>query len=260
MGKNLNFEDLHNRYNSLVRGKGVPVGIKFLKKKDELKKIGVMPLEDNLALCQVMKLAAVYEKTRGVYFENIDACVVGTYILGFGMPPADIKERWVKGFAYNPNTFDKLVKNIEALPQKKFEAAIFGPLKEFQRLKQEPDAIVMFVNSSQSYLLMVSYFDATGKKPCSCINGHAACEVISAVAMGKSPWLTIPCGGARSVGDAQDDEIWIGMKPEELDTALKRLEQTGFKYPPAVNQMVMSPLNPKHPLTDLIARESISKK
>jgi len=252
----LKMGDLHKRYKELIGGKGSPVGVKLLKKKEEMKKLGVMPLEENRALCQVLKLAGVYEKARGVYFENVDACVVGTYILGFGTPPEDLRERWVRGFAYTPERFDELCKNIEALPQKKFEAAVFAPLKEFERLKQEPDAVIMFVNSAQSYLLLVSYFDASGKKPCSCINGHAACEIIAAVANGKSPWLTIPCGGARSIADSQDDEIWLGMRPDELKISLSRLEQIGFKYPAAVNQMIISPLNRSHPLTDLIARNA----
>jgi len=251
----ISMSKLHERFDRLIKGKGAPVGVKLLKSRQELKNLKVMPLEENRALCQVLKLAGVYEKARGVYFDNVDACVVGTYIMGFGMPPKDIKERWIKGFAYTSKRFDELVKNIEALPQKKYSAAVFAPLREFEKLKIEPDAVVMFANSAQSYLLLVSYFDATGKKPCSCINGHAACEVISTVAMGKSPWLTIPCGGARSVADSQDDEIWVGMKVDELNAALSRLEQIGFKYPAPVNQVIVSPLNPKHPLTYLIERE-----
>ena len=249
------FEKLHNDFISIIKGKGCPVGIKFLKKKDELTKLGVKPLENNRALCQVLKLAGVYEKTRGVYFDNIDACVIGTYIMGFGLLPEDIKERWVKGFNYTPKRFDELTAGIEALPQGKYEAAVFAPLKEYKHLGITPDSIVMFVNSAQSYLLMVGYFDATGKKPVSSINGHAACEVITTVIMNKSPWLTIPCGGARSIADAQDDEVWIGMKPSELRDSLERLKSIGFKYPAPVNQVIMDDLNPDHPLTNLITRK-----
>jgi len=256
----MNLKELHEKTSCLIKTKGAPVGIKFFKKKEELKKLKVRELEEKRALCQMLKMAAVYEKLRGVYFENIDACVVGTYIMGFGLPPKDLKQRWIEGFAYTDKRFDQLTENIEAMPQKKFEAAVIGPLKEFENLKITPDAVVMFVNSCQAYLLYVGYFDATGKKPSSCINGHAACEIISATTKGKSPWLTLPCGGARSVGDAQDDEIWVGMTVPELELSIKRLESIGFKYPPAINQMTVSDFNPKHPLTNLIAREPVDKK
>jgi len=255
MRENIRYKELSDKVTALIKGKGCPIGIKMLASREEAKKLKVMPLEDNLALCQAMKLASVYEKSRALYFENVDACVVGSYILGFGVPPSDIKERWVNGFNYTPERFDQLTRGIEAMPQRKYQAAIIAPLYEFDRLKQKPDAVVLFLNSAQAYLILVGYFDAVGKKPSSQINGHAACEVLAAVANGKSPWLTLPCGGARSIADAQDDELWLGMTAEELQTALSRLEKTGFKYPAPVNQMVMSPMNPKHPLTYLIARQ-----
>ncbi|MEM4336960.1 MAG: DUF169 domain-containing protein [Candidatus Woesearchaeota archaeon] len=253
----MKIEEIHKKTLELLKIKGAPVGIKFLKKKSELKKLKILALEEELALCQMLKIASLYEKTRGVYFENIDACVVGSYILGFGMPPKDIKQRWINGFDYKPAIFDKLSSKIEAMPLKKFEAAVFAPLKEFERMKIYPDAVVMFVNSCQAYLLLVGFFDATGKKIKSEFNGHAACEVISAVAKGKSPWLTIPCGGARSIGDAQDDEIWVGMKVDELEMTIKRIEKIKFQYSPPLNQMVMSKPNPKHPLTNLISRKPV---
>lgn len=256
----MKLDEFGEKVSCMLKTKGSPIGVKFLEKKEELREIGVMELEDNLALCQVMKLAAVYEKTRGAHFGNIDSCVIGSDIMGFGTPPEDLKQRWVEGFAYTNERFDELSKQVEKMPQKKYEAAIFAPLKEFERLGQKPDAVIMFVNSSQAYLLLSGYFDATGKKIKSEFNGHAACEIIPAIVNGKSPWMTIPCGGARSVADSQDDEIWMGMTIEELEKSIKRLESIGFKYPPAINQMTMSKLNPKHPLTDLIARESTDKK
>lgn len=257
---NFDLEDLHNKVSKIIKQKGAPVGIKFLKKKEMLKKLRIASLEDNRALCQILKQAAIYEKLRGVYFENIDACVVGSFILGFGMPPKDIKKRWVEGWAYTDELFDKLVKNIETMPQGEYEAAIFGPLKDFNKFNLVPDVVILITNSVQVYLLLVGLFDATGKKTVSAFNGHAACEIIASVAQGKSPWLTIPCGGARSIADSQDDEIWFGMTVDELNTSLERLSSIGFKNPPAVSQMIVSGLNPKHPLTGLIARNSVSKK
>ncbi|MEM0230802.1 MAG: DUF169 domain-containing protein [Candidatus Woesearchaeota archaeon] len=251
----MNYKQLSEKFTTTIKGKASPIGIKLFTSRKDAEKLKIVPLEEQLALCQAMKLAAVYEKSRLVFFENVDACVVGSYILGFGLPPEDIKDRWVAGFNYKPEIFEKLTSAIEAIPQKKYEAAIIAPLYEFERIKQKPEAVVIFINSAQAYLLLVGYFDAIGKKPYSTFNGHAACEVIAAVANGKSPWLTIPCGGARSIADAQDDELWLGMKPEELEAAIKRLESVGSKYPAPLNQMLITPMNPKHPLTSLISRK-----
>ncbi len=252
----MNFTQLQAKSKKLLSPQGAPIGIKLLKSKDIIKEKEIMPLANNRALCQVLKTTAVYEKTRGVYTENIDGCVVGTYVMGFAMPPEDLKDRWVKGFAYTPERFEQLSKQIEALPQNEYEAAVFAPLKEFDQLDLEPEAIILLVNSCQSYLALMGYFDATGNKPESNFNGHAACEIVAAVIKGESPWMTIPCGGARSIANSQDDELWLGFNPQDLELALTRLEEMNLKYPPAITQMPVSDLNPDHPLTDLLVREA----
>ena len=256
----IDLEKMDMRILKVIKPKGgTPVGFKLLEKKELLKKYGVMELESNLALCQLFKFSAVFDKLRGVHFKNIDSCVVGSYVLGFGVPPKDIKDRWIEGFGYSDKRFQQLVENIEAVPQGKYEAAIFGPIAEFKKLGVVPDGVILIVNSTQAYLLLVGYFDATGEKTVSAFNGHAACEIVASIMKGKSPWLTIPCGGARGIAESQDDELWVGMTVEQLDKTLERLEKIGLKYPPFVYQMITADLNKRHPLTDLLAREKTGK-
>lgn len=247
-------DELQGKITAAIKPRGAPIGFKLIEKKEQLDGLHVRPLEKNLALCQLLKLVSIYEKTRSVTFDNVDACVIGSYVMGFGTLPADLKDRWVKDLNYDDERFGKLVKGLHALSQGKYEAAIFGPLSEFQKLNMKPDGVVLVVNSAQAYLLLTGYFDATGKKAVSDFNGHAACEVVAATIDGKSPWLTVPCGGARSIGEAQDDELWVGMTVHELESAMARLSKMGSKYPPALYQMIMSPMDPEHPVTRLISR------
>ncbi len=255
MAKKINLSELNEDIEKMIKPKGAPLGFKLLKKKKDHKKYKVPPLEKNLALCQLFKYCAVYEKSRTIFFENIDSCVVGSYIMGFGKPPKDIKQRWVEGFEYDKKIFDKLVKKMEVIKQGKYEAAMFGPLDDFAKYKVMPDGVILMTNSTQAYLLLTGYFDATGEKTVSSFNGHAACEIVAAIEKGKSPWLTLPCGGARGIAASQDDELWVGFTPEQLEKSISRLQQVGLKYPPFVYQMITSDLNPTHPLTGLINRE-----
>ncbi len=251
----IDYEVLHKDIEQVLKPKGEPVGVKFFKSEEEFKKYCRKPFEKNIALCQAIKIAAVYGRTLGLTKDNVDACVVGTAVLGMKAPPPDLKERWVKGFAYDPKIFDLLVSNVYTFKPGEVAGVIMAPLKTFKMKGLEPDIVVLIVNSAQAYLALVGYFDATGKKPVSDFNGHAACEVISAPLVKSSPWLTIPCGGARAFAEAQDDELWMAFKPEEIKASIDRLKRVGLKYPPPVIQMVYSEPLPEHPLTYLVVRE-----
>jgi uncharacterized protein (DUF169 family) len=250
----IDYAKLHEAVEQTVKPKGAPVGVKLFEDVGQFEKLHLKPPERQLALCQVLKYSSVYERTFGVQGKDIDACVVGTYVLGFLQPPSDLKKRWVEGFKYTDKKFEALVKGTHALPVEKYKALLVSTLKFFSYAKTDPDMVFIPVNSTQAYLLLVGYFDATGEKPTSDFCGHAACEIIAAVMNKKKPWTTIPCGGARAIAEAQDDEIWISMLPTQLNMTIGRLKDVGLKYPPPIYQMLQMTPDPAHTLTGLIKR------
>lgn len=250
----IDYAKLHEAVEQTIKPKGAPVGVKLFEDMTQFEKLHLKPPERQLALCQVLKYSSVYERTFGVEGKDIDACVVGTYVLGFLQPPSDLKKRWVEGFKYTDKKFEALVKGTHALPMAKYRALLVSTLKFFSYAKTDPDMVFIPINSTQAYLLLVGYFDATGEKPTSDFCGHAACEIIAATLNKKKPWTTIPCGGARAIAEAQDDEIWISMLPTQLDTTIDRLKSVGLKYPPPIYQMLQMTPDPAHSLTGLIKR------
>lgn len=250
----MNLEELQKRFEENISGKGAPVGVKCFKDEEKARKKLMFPKGD-MALCQIIKQAAVYGKGRGISFENAGGCVIGSRVLGFEEVSDKVKETWVEGFGYDEERFDELMEKTEKFPLDKYEAVVFAPLTEFEKKDMEPDAVLMVTNSSQAYLLLMGVFDKTGQKTSPKINGHAACEAIVPVVEDGDPWLTVPCGGARSIAGSQDDELWVAMTVSDLSKSLDRIEESGMSYPPAVNQMMMSEPNPDHPLTGLIGRK-----
>ncbi len=233
-----------------------PIGIRMLESVESLNELGVKPYHKNLALCQYLKAAALYSKPFGLIPDNCDACVVGSKILGFKEIPSDLEKRWCELNAYTPETFKKLAESIHALPMGRYSSCLIAPLRFFAIKNIEPDLVLLFVNPAQAYVALVSYFDETGKKPWSDFNGHAACEVVVAAMTKSSPWLTIPCGGARALAEAQDDELWLAFKLSDLEKTVARLKKTKFRYSPPILQMVLTPPQPEFVLTKLISRSA----
>lgn len=58
--------------------------------------------------------------------------------------------------------------------------------------------------------------------------------------------------GLGGLAETQDDELWVGTRVKDLRKAVGRLKTVSRRYPLAVYQMLITPLNPEHPLTELI--------
>jgi len=244
----IDLEKLHSEVNEIIKPKGEPVGLKLHKEVPKRRYYN-----GRLALCQALKLAS-YGREITVDAEGIDACVIGSYVLGFKELPEDLSKRWVEWNSFSYEVFKKMIHGIHSLPMGEYKYVTFAPLKNFKLMNEEPEGVVIIVNSAQAYLLIAGYFDSTGNKPTSDFNGHAACEVVAAVKNGRSPWLTLPCGGARAIADAHVDELWVGMSVNDLEKSINRLKSVGRKYPAPLPQELISPLAKEHPLTKLISR------
>lgn len=246
----MDYEVLHRELLEIVKLKSDPVGIKLFK--DERRDLPY--INKNLALCQVIKLASIYDRSVGINADNIDACVIGNYIVGFRDLPEDYQKRWITMRKMKEEVVKNLFTYMHKVPIGAYKSGIIAPLRRFKELGMDPDVVLFFGNSTHIYLLLAGYFDSTGNKPQSDFNGHAACEVVAAVINGRSPWLTIPCGGARGLAEAQDDEIWLGMTVDHLSKTISRLKDVGARYPPKVYEILMMTPIPEHSLTQLIRR------
>lgn len=120
-------------------------------------------LKDNLALCQVIKQVAVYNKPIAIHAENVDACVLGTYVLGFKQLPEDLLERWVKYRDFTPEVFEEMIRSTHVFHHGRYKSGLFAPLRYFKTLQMDPDGVILVVNSTQAYLVLASYFSATGE-------------------------------------------------------------------------------------------------
>jgi len=111
-----------------------------------------------------LKLTSLVRAVIIANSNNIGACSIGTYILGFKELPPDLSKKWIRDFKYTEELFEKFIQGIYALPIGDYKAALFAPLDGFDRFRVESDGIMLIVNSLQAYLTLVGYFGSTGHR------------------------------------------------------------------------------------------------
>lgn len=244
--------NLEKRVDSIIKPKGRGVGFKMLREvPSELEQYSPSA---SLALCQIMKCVNIYGSPALVSKAYAQACADGEHVLGFREHPVALKAQWSTIFGMSPEFHDRLVSDILHADFGTHEGAFFAPLGRFDDFTMTPDGVIFNLNGVQAELLILSTYLHTGNKPAWSYDGYAACEIVAAVAGGGSPWMVLPCLGARSFCATQDDEIWFGMSIEHLRGALIQLERNGIAYPPAVEQAPLSPPLRDNLITRLMTR------
>jgi uncharacterized protein (DUF169 family) len=241
---------LEKRVGSIIKPRGRGMAFKMLKHVS--KELERFTPSASLALCQLLKGVNIYGSTILASRAYVQSCADGEHVLGFREHPEELKAQWTTIFGMAPQTHDRLVSDVLHVDFGVHEGALFAPLGRFDELGMVPDGVIFDLNGIQAELLILSTYLHTGKKPVWSYDGYAACEIVAAVEGGRSPWMVLPCLGARSFCSTQDDEIWFGITIEHLRGALVELERNGMAYPPAVEQAPLSPPLKDHLITRLM--------
>jgi len=247
--------DLQKRINDLIKPKGHPIAFKMFHDETDVdeRMIGHL-VRTSLALCQILKLVNIYGLPKLIVKQNPQGCDMGEYVLGFSKLPDEICGQWELIFGVDSKHFNKIAEDMINLPLNEYGAVFFAPLRTFDEFSVVPDGVIFNVNGSQAQLLLWATYNGTLEKPTWSYNGNASCEIVAALKLGKSPWLVIPCLGARSLAATQDDELWFGTSVKDLKLAEKAMSKFGMSYPPAVEQAVFVPPLVDHLMTKLISR------
>lgn len=242
-------DHLQQDLDAILKPRGFPVAFRMFKNHPEAKEYAV---KSRLALCQIIKAVNIYGDPYLLEQSNPQACADGEHVLGFHEHPSALAERWEFIFGLNRRSHEKLVKDIIHIPFGEYHAALFAPLQTFEEQSVHPDGVILNVNGMQAELLILGSYLASQEKPAWSYNGYAACEIVAALKNGKTPWLVIPCLGARSFCSTQDDELWFGAGIENLRAIVYVLKQDQLHYPPSVEQSVLKPPLEDHLITKLM--------
>ena len=242
------WKELAQEMNRLLRLKTHPIACKRLKKAEELNKIpGVQRPSPGFTFCQLPLLVRTQGMTIGMTRDDFEPTAKGTS-LGWrcfriqGLVPTTDEQVALEAESLTTLWFDNIEeskKQMDSYPvPPHIEALVLAPLDS---VTFDPDFILTYANTAQLTLLMNGLqhknferfqFFFTGEG--SCADGLPQCAVT-----GK-PALSIPCVGERIFGFVSDDEMALAVPAEMMENGvegMKALEARGVTYP-------MMPLGP----------------
>ena len=217
-----------------LRLKSFPVGLKLLETEEELKSNKWLrrPTE-KLSLCQLITIVRTFDWTIGGTADDLvtQGC---SSVLGLSELDPFVTSGEMRSKVWLEKQEDAALCEsiIQRIPYGKYKAFMLAPLAYDPF---EPDLALIYGNPAQMSLMVnaIQYdkfkrlvFYSVGETSCS--------DVIGRCFVDREPALSIPCYGERRFGHASDDELAIGLPPEDCGRILKNLDtlfRRGIRYP-----------------------------
>jgi len=223
------------RVEQLMRLRSFPVAFKMLEDEKDLEEIPFLRrLEGKkITMCQLLNLVRNFDWTVGATKEDFVSETCGS-IIGLCDVSPIYKDGTFRSIVWVKTKEEgkKYEASIPRLPLGKYKAVAMAPLvyNPF-----EPDIILIYANPAQMMLLINSLqFERYEVMEFYCVGESSCSDAIARCYLTSKPSLTIPCYGERRYGHAQDDELVIALRPDDLKRGLRGLEalyRKGIRYP-----------------------------
>lgn len=218
----------------LLRLRSTPVGMKFLKSKEELSEIPKIRYADKrFSVCMLIGQAMFNNWTVAVLPEYIHADYCRTIHGMFGVDERFKSGKMFVGGWHGNEEAACAHHNALTIAEHKYAAMAVSPLSSGRI--PNPDVCLIYLTPAQLFMLLSGYVHEQYEKLDFSFVGESTCSDswVRAFATGK-PSVGIPCFAERKFGGVQEDEMALALSPAQLDRALKGLAalgKNGLRYP-----------------------------
>ena len=236
-----NWSDLSSRVVAAAKLTSLPLGFKFLKDADDLKKIkGIKRSSFKRTVCQFVGSARHLGKAWGATAED-QLCQVGAWCLGiFPNPP----ESFLSGELYSTDKVINIADNetagkmVEGFPKnrERFEAIAVMPLNGGTAapggITFEPDLVIIYGEPGQLGPMIFASCGALGMpafetrglgEVALCADGLTACWNT------QEPKFFLPCIGDRAFGGTSSSEAAIVIPADKFnEKVVRNIEKVQF--------------------------------
>ncbi|MGB9937804.1 MAG: DUF169 domain-containing protein [Methanobacterium sp.] len=219
----MSYEELVKELNGLIGLKGSPIAVKLVKSAEEIpesyKKIG-----EKKRHCEFVQDARL-KGNKGYATSEEHLCKGGAGVMGIEAIPESVASGGMYYKLGNFETADGALDTVNAIPKvnENYYASLYAPL---ETAEFDPDVVILILTPKQALKVSQAYLRKKGGRISSDYSGiQSVCaDAVAAVKERGIPNMTLGCNGSRKFAGIADEEVIIGLPPENLEDIVEALK------------------------------------
>lgn len=219
----MSYKKISEELNELLGLKGTPVAVKLVETMENMPE-GYEKMEEKKRHCEFVQDARLRGST-GYATSEEHLCKGGAGVMGLGELPEMVANGGMYYKLGNFKTPKGAQDTVEAIPQteKNYYASIYASLES---ANFEPDVVLLIITPKQALRVSQAYLNAKGGRISSDYSGiQSLCaDAVAAVKERGIPNMTLGCNGSRKFAKVADEEVIIGIPPQNLADMVEALK------------------------------------
>lgn len=219
----MNYGVMVKELNELLGLKGSPVAVKLVENADEIPD-GYKKMDEKKRHCEFVQDARL-KGNKGYATSEEHLCKGGAGVMGIETLPESVATGSMYYKLGNFETAESALETVNAIPKARENnyASIYAPLESAEF---DPDVVVLILTPKQALKVSQSLLRKKGGRISSDYSGiQSLCaDAVTAVKERGIPNMTLGCNGSRKFAQIADEEVIIGLPPENLEDIVEALK------------------------------------
>lgn len=219
----MSFGEIVYELNELLGLKGSPVAVKLVKTAEDIPE-GYKKVEEKKRHCEFVQDARL-KGNKGYATSEEHLCKGGAGVMGIEALPESVASGGMYYKLGNFETLEGALDTVNAIPksEESYYASLYAPLES---VEFDPDVVVLILTPKQALKVSQAYLRKKGGRISSDYSGiQSVCaDAVAAVKERGIPNMTLGCNGSRKFAGIADEEVIIGLPPENLGDMVEALK------------------------------------
>lgn len=219
----MSYGEMVKELNEILGLKGSPVAVKLIKTAGDMPE-GYKKVDEKKRHCEFVQDARL-KGNKGYATSEEHLCKGGAGVMGIETLPESVATGSMYYKLGNFETAEGALDTVNAIPkvEENYYASLYAPLESAEF---EPDVIVLILTPKQALKVSQAYLRKNGGRISSDYSGiQSLCaDAVAAVKERGIPNMTLGCNGSRKFAEIADEEIIIGLPPENIKDIVDALK------------------------------------